>query len=179
MNMPIVLTASALVVAALAVTPFMLPAQARVSRSAVIPATPEAIYDVISTTSGFHRINPYRDRDPGLAVTFSGPESGPGAGFAWSGKEGTGTQTISAVTINKEVVMQLDLGQMGQPVQTFTLAPVNGGTKVTWSLLAEFGSNPVARVFGLMLDQMLGDTYERGLMNLTSATAPAPGQASL
>jgi hypothetical protein len=170
MNLPIALAACALVLVALAAAPFLLPAQARVSRSAIVPAKPEAIFNLISTTAGFDRINPFRNRDSNLAVTFSGPEAGPGASFSWSGKEGTGTQTISTMTLNKEVVMQLDLGQMGKPIQTFTLLPVEGGTQVTWSLLADFGSNPVARVFGLMMDGMLGGTYEQGLANLASAT---------
>lgn len=177
MNLPIALAASGFIVAALAATPFLLPAQARVSRTAVVPATPEAIFDLISTTSGFDRINPFRNRDPKLAVTFAGPESGPGASFSWSGKEGTGTQTISTMAPNREVVMQLDLGQMGKPLQSFTLVPVEGGTEVTWSLVAEFGNNPVARIFGLMMDGMLGETYEQGLTNLTSAMGPSGAQA--
>lgn len=160
-------------VAGLAVAPFALPGQARVERSAIVPATPGAVYAILSTSAGFDRINPFRDADPALAVTFSGPPSGVGAGFAWKGKAGAGSQTIFAVEPDSRVAMQLDLGSMGRPVQHFTLSPVAGGTQVTWALEADLGNNPVRRVFGLFMDRMLGSTYEAGLDKLSRVVADA------
>lgn len=168
MSQHVIVISGAVVLLGLAVTLFFLPARAEVSRSAIVPASPEVIYELLSTSAGFDRINPFRNRDAALAVAFSGPPSGVGASFLWSGKEGSGRQTISAVKPNEEVVMQLDLGQMGAPVQTLRLLPVAGGTQVTWSLEAEFGSNPLAKVFGLVMDGMLGGTYEQGLANLAA-----------
>jgi uncharacterized protein YndB with AHSA1/START domain len=154
-------------IAVIAAVPFLLPAKARIERSAVVAATPQAIFPLISSSEGFNRFNPFRDRDPNLKITYSGPKEGPGASFAWTGKEGSGSQTISEVVDGRRVVMQLDLGSMGRPVQAFELEPVAGGTKVTWSLDADFGMNPVSRVFGLFMDGMLGPVYEKGLQNLS------------
>ena len=156
--------------AALAVivaVPFLLPAKTRIERSAVIAATPEKVFPLISTSQGFNRFNPFKDSDPDLKIAYFGPDSGPGAAFSWKGKEGAGSQTISHLEANRHVVMQLDLGAMGRPVQAFTLEPAKSGTKVTWSLDADFGINPIARVFGLFMDGMLGPVYERGLANLS------------
>jgi uncharacterized protein YndB with AHSA1/START domain len=153
--------------AGLAALPFALPGHARVERSAIVTAAPDAVYAILSSSAGFDRINPFRDRDADLAVTFFGPASGVGAAFAWTGKDGSGTQTIVAAEPDARVVMQLDLGPLGSPVQSFTLTPAPGGTKVTWALDADLGANPVQRVFGLFLDRMLGSTYEAGLANLS------------
>jgi hypothetical protein len=162
-----------LALAGLAVTPFALPGQARVERSAFVPAAPDAVFDILSSTRGFDRINPFRDVDPDLSVTFSGPDAGVGAAFAWNGKSGVGTQTIIEAVPMERVAMQLDLGPMGRPVQSFHLAPVPGGTHVTWALEAELGMNPVRRVFGMFMDRMLGGTYETGLANLARVAANA------
>ena len=69
--------------------------------------------------------------------------------------------------------MQIDLGAMGQPVQTFTLIPAGNATKVVWSTEARFGMNPIGRVFGLFLDGQLGPIYERGLKKLEKAAQRA------
>jgi hypothetical protein len=169
--MTILPAAAALALAGLAALPFALPGHARVARSAIVPAAPAAVYAILSTSAGFDRINPFRDGDSDLRITFSCPPAGVGAAFAWQGKAGAGSQTIVAAEPDARVAMQLDLGAMGRPVQTFTLTPVAGGTEVTWALDAPLGANPVRRVAGLFMDRMLGSTYEAGLANLARVAA--------
>ena len=152
----------------LTAAPFVLPDHRTVERSAVIEAPPEVLFPLLASSQGFQTFNPYKDTDPDLDITFSGPATGVGAAFAFSGKEGRGTQTITALEDNRSVTMQIDLGAMGQPVQTFTLEPQEGGTRVVWSVESRFGMNPIGRVFGLFLDGMLGPVYERGLGNLAA-----------
>lgn len=163
------LGAGALAIIALA--PYALPASRTVERSAHVEAAPADIYALVSTTQGFQTFNPYRDTDPDLAITPMGPAAGVGAAFAFKGRDGEGTQTITRVEENARVEMLIDLGAMGQPVQTFTLEPQGTGTQVVWSVESRFGFNPVGRVFGLFMDGMLGPIYERGLSNLATAVA--------
>ncbi|MGH1358856.1 MAG: SRPBCC family protein [Burkholderiaceae bacterium] len=154
----------------LAVAPFTLPAQVHLERAAVVPADAATVYALVSSSQGFQQFNPWRDNDPSLKITLTGPASGVGSGFIFEGAEGRGTQTITAVEKNRAVTMLIDLGPMGQPVQTFLLSPQDGGTRVTWTLDSEFGFNPVGRVMGLFMDGMLGQTWERGLNNLSIAS---------
>lgn len=167
MGMQTYLTIGGAALAVIAVVPFLLPAKARVERSAVVAAAPEAVFPLINSSAGFNRFNPFRDRDPNLRISYSGPTEGQGASFSWQGREGSGSQTISSIEDGRRVVMQLDLGAMGRPVQSFTLEPAQSGTRVTWSLDADFGLNPVARVIGLFMDGMLGPIYVLGLENLS------------
>lgn len=152
---------------------YALPSSKTVSRSAIIKANAVEIYQLIVSTEGFQRFNPYCDTDPDLKIVAYGPASGVGAGFSFDGKDGKGSQTVIAIEPDRQVQMEIDLGPMGKPVQTFSLNQHSDGTEVVWSTRSEFGMNPVGRVFGLFLDKMLGHTYERGLNNLARVVAAA------
>ena len=147
---------------------YMIPSAVHVERTAIIDAEPAEVLAMAASTEGFQRINPYASTDPDLKITPFGPASGVGAGFEFDGKDGKGSQTIAAVSA-KQVVYMIDLGPMGKPTQAITVAPTPEGTKVTWSMDTDMGMNPVARVFGLFMDRMMGATFTRGLQNLAAA----------
>ncbi len=130
-------------------------------------ASPAHVYGFLASNKGFQDFSPYKDADPNLKITLSGPEHGVGSSFAFEGKDGKGTQTIVALDQNRSVTMQIDLGSMGTPVQTFNLIPGAGSTTVVWQVQASFSMNPVKRVFGLFMDSMMVSTIERGLSNLS------------
>ena len=94
-----------------------------------------------------------------------GPAEGVGSGFRFEGKEGKGTQTVTAVT-SSSVTHLIDLGAMGKPVQIIEAEATDTGTQVTWTVASDMGFNPVFRIFGLFMDRMLGKTYELGLKNI-------------
>ncbi len=167
MTTPLILGAIAVV--GVAAVPFLLPASTIVKRSAIVNAPAETIFPMIASNSGYQRFNPWKAQDPDLKITMHGPDRGIGSGFAFDGKGGKGSQTITALEDNSSVTMLLDLGAMGQPVTTFRLEPAGERTRVTWSTRAEFGMNPIGRVFGLFLDGMLGSDYELGLKLLGDA----------
>ena len=149
---------------------FLLPRTVEVTRSAVLPVEPASVLALATSTSGFQRFNPYRDSDPDLKITPFGPEAGIGAGFAFDGKDGKGTQTIEAIT-DTSVTYAIDMGAMGKPTQWITAKPAEGGTEVTWRVESDMGLNPVFRVFGLFMDGMMGPVFEQGLANLEKTAA--------
>ena len=158
-------------VVAVAVTAtFLLPRTVEVTRSAVLPVEPQQVLALATSTSGFQTFNPYRDSDPDLKITPFGPEAGIGAGFAFEGKGGKGTQTIEAIT-DTSVTYAIDMGAMGKPTQWITAKPTEGGTEVTWRVQSDMGLNPVFRVFGLFMDGMMGPVFEQGLANLEKTAA--------
>jgi len=153
-------------IAVLTSAAYLLPASKRVQRTIKIKAAPAEIYQLLKSNKGFQTFNPYKE-DPKLKITLSGPEEGVGSSFAFEGKEGKGTQTITQVEENRSVTMLIDLGSMGQPEQTFKLQPADNGTQVTWGVSANFGMNPIGRIFGLFMEKFQGPTIERGLKNLS------------
>ena len=147
---------------------YMIPSAVHVERTAIIDATPDEVIALAASTEGYQRINPYAAVDPDLKITPFGPASGVGAGFHFDGKDGKGSQTVASVTAN-QVTYAIDLGPLGQPTQTIAVAAAPGGTKVTWSMDTDMGMNPIARVFGLFMDRMMGATFARGLKNMAEA----------
>ncbi len=144
----------------------MMPSRKTVQRSATSSAAPSEVFTLLSSSRGFQTFNPFRDADPKLEIEHFGPASGVGSGFSFRGREGRGTQTIVDMVIDRSVTMEIDMGYMGQSVQTFTLEPADGGTEITWSVQLQSGFNPLPRIFSLFMENILGPKYERGLANL-------------
>ena len=170
MSIATIAAAGTAIVAALAAAPYALPGQVHVERSAVIDAAPEELFALIASNEGYQTFNPYKSADPDLKIALHGPSSGVGSGFDFDGKDGKGTSVVSALEENRSVTMEIDLGAMGKPTQTFLLESTEGGTRVTWGMDMAFGKNPIGRVMGLFMDRMVGGTFDTGLANLARVT---------
>ncbi|MEM1273474.1 MAG: SRPBCC family protein [Pseudomonadota bacterium] len=149
---------------------FALPRHVTIERSAVLPASPEAVLALAASNSGYQTFNPYLTRDPDLSIELFGPTSGIGSGFRFDGREGRGSQTVTEINTTA-VVYSIDLGAMGQPQQSIHAVAVADGTEITWRVHSDMGFNPIFRVFGLFMDGMMGPTVEQGLENLRHASA--------
>lgn len=158
------------VVALIAATPLVLPRNVHVTRSAVIDAAPADILALAASNTGYQAFNPYAEADPNLSITHFGPNTGVGSGFRFEGKDGKGTQTVTATT-DTSVTYHIDLGALGQPTQRIEAVAVTGGSEVTWHLDSDLGFNPMFRVFGLFMDSMIGKTFDTGLARLAQAVA--------
>jgi hypothetical protein len=156
-------------VAGLTIVVLLLPSTRRVERSIVVAADATAVFQLLNSQRGFDSVNPFRDDDPAIKTSFSGPNSGVGAAMAWESKNGDGSQIITSADPDRNIVMQLDLGAQGRPTQTFLIAPEGQGVRVTWRLDAKFGFNPIGRIVGQFMDGMLGPVYERGLQKIKVA----------
>lgn len=150
-------------IALVALILILLPDRKTISRERLVPAPAAPILDLVASNEGYQSFNPFKDKDPNLKLEMFGPDHGVGSGFTFSGKDGKGSQTVAAVVPNESVTLQLDLGPLGRPVTTFMFEPEDSGTRVRWTTTAQFGLNPIARVFGLFLERILGPEYEHGL----------------
>jgi hypothetical protein len=158
--------------AVLAAGTMLLPRHVAVERTATFKGDPAAIIAMAASSAAYQKFNPYKDADPNLKVELFGPESGVGSGFKFQSKDGSGSQVISAVDTSS-VSYAIDLGSMGKPNSRIAVAPEGDLTKVTWRTEMDMGFNPIARVFGLFMDGMLGKTYETGLKNIEKALQTA------
>lgn len=149
---------------------YLTPQNAHVERSVMMAATPEEVFSVVNDMSRFNEWSPWAKLDPNTKYTIDGAPSGVGAKMSWTSANenvGTGSQEIIESTQYSLVKTKLDLGQNGTAFATFTFAPGEGGTKVTWAFDSDMGMNPIARYMGAFLfDGMIGKDYEAGLANL-------------
>jgi Polyketide cyclase / dehydrase and lipid transport len=156
--------------AALTVSTYLLPRKVTVERSATLRGQSAEVIALAASNKGYQKFNPYRNTDADLKIDLFGPETGVGSGFQFEGKEGKGSQTVRAVA-ESQVDYEIDLGPMGKPRQSLKATQANDGTHVVWTMEADLGMNPIARVFGLFMDRMVGKTFETGLSNLAAVLA--------
>ena len=166
----IVLAIAIAVVLVLAATK---PATLRVQRDTTVKAPPEKILLI----SDFHQWlawSPYEQKDPAMKRSYSGPESGKGAVYAWDGDKnvGSGRMEILDVASPQKIVIKLDFFTPfeGHNTAEFTMLPQGDGTNLTWTMYgpANFMSKLI-QVF-MNLDNMIGKDFEAGLANLKKLT---------
>jgi uncharacterized protein YndB with AHSA1/START domain len=165
-----------LVLLALVVIAFFLPAAKHVERSREIAVPPERIWPLIAEPRQWNGWQPWYAKDPGMRITYSGPESGTGAQWAWeSGTQGKGRMKFLHAQAPSALHYSLEFVDMGSTATGhFRLEPSGAGTKVTWAFDTHLGLNPVMRWFGLAMDTLVGADFETGLDRLAkAATQPS------
>jgi uncharacterized protein YndB with AHSA1/START domain len=153
----------------LVVVSLFLPARYRVERTATIKAKPDAVFAQINTLKQWPEWTAWTvAKYPDMKISFAGPEAGVGATYTWDGQStGHGTLKITCSEPVKEIAYDLDFDH-GKHISkgTITLEPSGESLKVTWVNEGDLGWNPVSRVFGLLMDRMMGPDFEEGLRNL-------------
>jgi uncharacterized protein YndB with AHSA1/START domain len=139
-----------------------------VSRSVTVAAPADKVFALLVDPREWKRWTVWNRRDPGMEITYSGPPSGVGAGWAWtSASEGSGRMTFTAVQPTQGITYELFFPDFGTTsTGDLRLAPEGAGTRVTWTMNGNMGSNPVFRWMTLAMDGMVGQDFEAGLANL-------------
>ncbi|MFE9784748.1 SRPBCC family protein [Nocardia salmonicida] len=148
-----------------------------VSRRTAIAAEPARIHALIDNFNQWRLWSPWEDADPQLARTYTGPESGVGARYAWRGnrKAGAGTMEIKA-DAEREIGVELTFEKPFKATNfvTFTLAPVAGGTEVTWKMTGTRSGmmGVLGKVFPI--DNLIGKDFDKGLARLKTIAESTP-----
>ncbi|MEM1418364.1 MAG: SRPBCC family protein [Myxococcota bacterium] len=141
-----------------------------VERAMTMGARPEAIHPLIDELKAWQRWSPWEGLDPALERTYSGPDAGPGAAYAWKGNRdvGQGSMTIRESDAPGRVVIDLAFLKpfKSQSVATFRIEPEGEGSVVRWTMEAKHTF--LSRVFSLFasFDKMIGKDFEKGLGQL-------------
>jgi uncharacterized protein YndB with AHSA1/START domain len=146
----------------------LLPSAYNVSRSTVINAPADKIYRFIASPRAWAQWTVWNERDPGMKITYSGPESGKGATWSWDSKtEGVGRMEFTGAEPNKRVdyVLTFEGFEFRSP-GALTLFPEGSGTRVTWTTAGNVGGNPLKHYMVALMDRMVGPDFEKGLANL-------------
>ncbi len=150
------------------------PASFRVTRTAVIKAPAPKLFALINDLQSFNNWNPCERKDPGVKGSYSGPASGVGAAYAWSGrKAGAGRREITASEAPNKVTMQLDFIKPFKARHSAEFTLQAQGDKLTIVSWAMTGPSPYfARLMGLLFDAdtRIGKDFEAGLANLKALT---------
>jgi uncharacterized protein YndB with AHSA1/START domain len=148
-----------------------------VVRSRTVPAPVERVYPLIADFHQWTRWSPWEDVDPEMKRAYSGPDSGVGATYGWSGnrKAGAGRMEIVRAEENRlvDIALEFDKPFKSKNQTTFTLEPQGENTVVHWKMV---GPRPlVMRVLGpvLNMEKLVGRDFEKGLERMTVTARPA------
>ena len=178
----VIVIIAAVLLIALALTVATRPDSFRIQRSASIKAPAERIFPLIADFHAWEGWSPWEKIDPALQRTYSGPASGTGATYEWTGNKnvGKGRMEILDQSPPFRVVIKLDFLEPfeGHNTAEFTLQPAGEATNVTWAM---YGPNTlVGKVMGsfFSMDKMIGDQFDKGLSALKAEaempTSPFP-----
>jgi hypothetical protein len=140
-----------------------------VERSITVNAPSHRVHGLVDDFHSWTLWSPWEDVDPDLQRTYTGPEKGVGARYAWSGnrKAGAGSMEITASS-PQGIDIALDFLK---PVKAsnrtrFAFAPTGDQTRVTWQMSGEHKGlmGLFGRVFSM--DRMIGPDFEKGLARL-------------
>lgn len=145
-----------------------------VTRSATIQAPPEEVWKHVVDFREWQAWSPWEGMDPDQERTYTGPESGVGSHYNWSGnrKVGEGTMEITEADEPRRLVVALEFVKPFRSSNTTSLElrPEGPGTLVTWSM-----TGPMTLMTKMMspfrsMDKMIGPDFERGLAGLKAVS---------
>jgi len=148
---------------------FLLPQRQHVERSIEISAPAEKIYPHLADPKLFIQWSPWSTIDPKMKVQYTGSKLGKGAGMMWQSDDssvGSGSWKITNAIENKSLDVAMDFGDQGSATSFFRLQPKGDKTQVIWGFDTDAGNNPMMRWFGLLMDNMVGSEYAKGLETL-------------
>lgn len=140
-----------------------------VRRHVHVDAPPDEVRPMLTDFHAWQAWSPWEDVDPSMERTYTGPDHGEGATYAWSGnrKAGSGRMTVTDVD-DGQVVIDLVFTKPLKAHNTcrFLLAEADGGTDVDWVMSGDRTFlTRVMEVFTSM-DKFMGPDFERGLARL-------------
>ncbi len=146
----------------------MLSPQFTVTRSIIIQAPADKLYALVASPRQWKHWSVWNQRDPAMAIDYTGPESGAGAAWAWkSSSQGDGKMSFTAAEPGQRVAYDLYFPDFGTTSKgEFRFQPSGTGTQVTWVMNGDMGKNPLYRWFALNADSMVGKDFDAGLANL-------------
>jgi hypothetical protein len=174
----IVLVCLTVILALLQIILWARPSVFRVTRAVYIAAPPAAVFAEVEDLRRWQAWSPWAPLDPDAKRTYAGPESGPGAQFAWDGNQriGAGKMTItgSRPGAHLEIRLQFTRPFAAENRAEFHFAADGPGTQVTWALSGRV--NSVMKVMGLFMDfpAAIGGEFARGLANLKRVVEAGP-----
>ena len=145
-----------------------------VERSAIINAPAKDIYAQIVDFHHWRSWSTWDEIDPDMTRKYSGADSGTGAVYNWSGnrRAGEGRMEITGAAESSDVTIAVDFVKPFKSSSTtrFRLQPIEGATKVTWTMTGP--KTTMVKVIGIFrsMDKMVGPDFEKGLQRLAVVT---------
>lgn len=151
-----------------------------ITRSALINAPTDKVFPLVNDFHNWDQWSPWAKKDPNMKTTYSGPDSGVGASYAWSGNSevGEGKMTIKSNHPPKQIVIDLEFSQpfLAKNIAGFDFKAEGEKTNVAWSMAGK--KNFMMKLFCLVfdMDKEVGGDFEKGLAQMKTVAEAASAQ---
>jgi len=160
---------------------FMSPA-VHIERSMDMKAAPDALYGQVNNLKNWDNWMPWNKLDPNWKRTWGEKTEGEGASYSWDSEKrdvGHGSITITKSVPNEMVETNLHFEGQGDATGTYKIEKADAGSRFTWGMDMNMGSNPFKRLMGSMMDKMMAPWFDKGMVSLDSAALANPMVPSL
>ncbi|MEO7538752.1 MAG: SRPBCC family protein [Pyrinomonadaceae bacterium] len=165
-----ILGALLLVVVVISVVVASQPAEYSVTQSASFNATPERVFEHVNNFHKWEAWSPWARIDPAMKSFYSGPESGVGAVYEWSGNDEVGRGKMAIAESGPGELIKIDLDFIepfaSKTVTEFRFKPNGDKTDVTWTMSGKKDFVTKAVCLVMDMDKMVGPDFEKGLAQM-------------
>lgn len=143
-----------------------------ISRAIGIDAPAETVHALVNDLREWQKWSPWEGLDPDLMRTYTGPDAGVGAHYAWSGNKNAGEGTMEIVG-STPAQIQIDL-VFTKPWESASqvaidLTPKGDGTVATWTMTGQSTALMTVMRKLFRFDNALGKDFMKGLTQLKAA----------
>ncbi len=148
----------------------MQPADFQIIRTTTINAPASAVFPHVNGLHQWEEWSPWAKLDPNVKNSFSGPESGKDAVFAWNGNDKVGEGKMTILESHPDELVKINL-QFIRPfpdtcLVDFTFKPEGDKTVVTWRMAGHKAFVNKAVCMFMDMDKMVGGDFEKGLASM-------------
>ncbi len=158
------------IIVVVVVVGLFLPTSYTVERSIVINAPPSRIHEYVGNLENWNSWEPWGEEDPTIVITHGEKTKGVGASQSWVGESGDGALTFTKDSSTEGIAYDLVFDGGTYVCQSaMVYDPLEEGeTKVTWTMSGDMGTPIIGGYFAMIMDAMVGETFDKGLSNLKS-----------
>lgn len=147
------------------IVPAVLPTKFFMSRPIEINAPLATVFTKLTDLNEYVKWNPFPEGDPTNQANVLG--AGVGSSLVWKGdKTGEGKMTITNIESEKKISVKMEFYKpmSGEgTVEWIVNAKSDSTTELVWTF--EQNLTYFKRYFGLVMDSMMGNHFEKGLLN--------------
>lgn len=148
----------------------MQPSDFKVTRSATFNASPAAVFDQVNDFHKWNAWSPWAKIDPNMKVTYSGPPTGIGTVYEWTGNDDVGEGKMAITQSHPSEHIAIDLEFMrpfaAKNITEFNFRPNGDMTDVTWTMTGSNNFLLKAVSLFMSMDKMVGSDFEKGLAQM-------------
>ena len=184
-----ILVVIVVIVAIAAIIGMFMSPNVHIERTMEMKAAPDAVYSQVNDLKKWDNWMPWNKLDPNWERTWGEKTEGEGASYSWKSEKndvGHGSITITKSVPNEMVETNLHFEGQGDATGTYKIEKTDAGSKFTWGMNMNMGSNPFKRLMGSMMDKMMAPWFDKGMVSLDSAasanpvaSAPAPMDSTM